>query len=105
MSYSSINDVLLDCHGFALSIFDAESVEQASSSWILMMLLLIIKQISTLSRMTKAVNTAAGLNSYGIIFYLPMDFQLIDNSLSYLNKNTTFVSDVGFFQKSKQMKS
>uniref|UniRef100_A0A1X7VBX7 Uncharacterized protein n=1 Tax=Amphimedon queenslandica TaxID=400682 RepID=A0A1X7VBX7_AMPQE len=81
----ALSDVLTDCHGFSLSIFEVASVEQ----------------IITSSRMTKAVNTAAGMGAYGIIFYLLMDFQLIANGISYLTKKYYFCLQCGFLQAFK----
>ena len=44
--------------------------------------------------MVKAINTAAGLGAYCIVYYVPMDFQHIKKCLSSLN-NMGFLADVG----------
>uniref|UniRef100_A0A1X7U3T9 Uncharacterized protein n=1 Tax=Amphimedon queenslandica TaxID=400682 RepID=A0A1X7U3T9_AMPQE len=54
----ALSDVLTDCHGFALSIFEVASVEQ----------------ICTSSRMTKAVNTATGIGCVWYHFLSPNGF-------------------------------
>ena len=54
--------------------------------------------------MIKAINTAAGLGAYCIIYYVPMDFQYIQKSLSSLN-DMGFLADVGYYSANKTKKS